>query len=115
MPTVRAGYEAVSDCGRINGSSRSSELTGFDVYMAATDHLVAKDIDLTIQEARGIAMWVGVVEADLSKYQGKILEIRDPRRIEQRPIRFYVGGTRRSRTLIRGASAISQLHDLQDA
>jgi hypothetical protein len=90
-------------------------LTGFDVYMAGTDHLVAKDIDLTIQEARGIAMWVGIVEANLSKYTGKILEIRDPRRIEQRPIRFNVGGTRSSRTLIRGASAISHQHDLQDA
>lgn len=82
-----------------------------DIYMAGTDHLVAKEVDITIQEARGIAMWMGVVEADLSKYRGRILEIRDPTRIEQRPIRFYVGGTRSFRTLIRGASAVPQLHN----
>ena len=109
MPSnIRAEYP-IGDCKRLAHGLRTRELQGINIYLGTSDTLIETNTEITITEARGLPMWVGTVESDLSKYSGSILEMRTTPGPEYFRLRFYVRGTRNGRTLIRGLQSVDEL------
>lgn len=77
-------------------------IEGADVYLAGTDDLVARGVDVTIRETAGVPGWVGVVDGDLTELIDFKLELRFPNHAAECGVLFSVAGEVLKRTLIRG-------------
>lgn len=73
-----------------------------DVYLAGLDELVMSGVNVTVRESAGVPGWVGVVDADLTRYIEFKLELRMPGESADCAILFVVGGEVLGRTVIRG-------------